>query len=568
MVDVVDLALAVAQIDQRADHREDVVLAQHAHGVLGGEIEPHVHLDAADRGEVVALRIEEQRVEHRLRGVERRRLARAHDAIDVEQRVLARHVLVDRQRVADIGADIDVIDVEERQFLVAGVVQRLQRLLGDLLAGLGVDFAGLRVDEVFGDVMADQFLIGHPQRLEALFGELARLAHGELLAGFEHDLAGVGVDQIVDRLVAAQPVGIERHAPAVLGALVRHLLVEGVEDLFAAHAERIEQRRHRDLPAPVDARMNDVLGVELDVEPGAAIGNDAGGEQELARRMRLALVVIEEHAGRAMHLRDDDALGAVDDEGAVVGHERNVAHVDILLLDVLDRLGAGLLVDIEHDQAQRHLERRGIGHAALAALVDVVFRPFEFVFHEFEHRGVGEIGNREHRLEHGLQALVGPAALRLHHQQELVVGRLLNLNEVRHLRDFLDFSEKLANALPTDKRLRHHVLSLNRTIGLEPPDSTRCLEPCRSAASRRSRRLSRRPQSIATVGTGVEPPYCSDSASNANSVLARRSLVMTVISAKNPKSPLSTVHGVYSFTKSRAPLFAPILAPLAGTSLK
>jgi len=41
--------------------------------------------------------------------------------------------------------------------------------------------------------------------------------------------------------------------------------------------------------------MHDVLGVELDVEPRAAIGNDAGGEQQLAARMRLALVVIEEN---------------------------------------------------------------------------------------------------------------------------------------------------------------------------------------------------------------------------------------------------------------------------------
>ena len=119
--------------------------------------------------------------------------------------------------------------------------------------------------------MADQLLVGHAQRLEALLGELARLAHGELLAGLEHDLAGVGVDQIVDRLVAAQAVGIERHAPAVLGALVGDLLVEGVEDLLAVHAERKQQRRHRNLPAAVDARMDDVLGVELDVEPGAAI---------------------------------------------------------------------------------------------------------------------------------------------------------------------------------------------------------------------------------------------------------------------------------------------------------
>ena len=233
--------------------------------------------------------------------------------------------------------------------------------------------------------MADQLFVRHPQRLEALLGELARLAHGQLLAGLEHDLVGVGVDEIVDRLVATQAVRIERHAPAFFGALVRYLLVEGVEDVFAAHAERIEQRGDRDLPPPVNTRVNDILGVELDVEPRTAIRNDASREQKLARRVGLALVVIEEHSGRAVHLRDDNAFGAVDDEGAVIGHERNVAHVDILLLDVLDRLGAGFFVDIEYDQAQRDLERRSVSHAALTALIDVVFRPFEFVFHEFEH---------------------------------------------------------------------------------------------------------------------------------------------------------------------------------------
>ena len=45
--------------------------------------------------------------------------------------------------------------------------------------------------------------------------------------------------------------------------------------------------------------------------------------QQLARAVRLAAVVVEEHARRTMQLRDDDALGAVDDEGAVLGHERH-----------------------------------------------------------------------------------------------------------------------------------------------------------------------------------------------------------------------------------------------------
>jgi hypothetical protein len=161
----------------------------------------------------------------------------------------------------------------------------------------------------------------------------------------------------------------------------------------------------------------------------------------------LALVVIEEHAGRTVHLRNDDALGAVDDERAVVRHQRDVAHVDILLLDVLHGAGAGLFVDIEHDQPQLHLERRGIGHAALAALVDVVLRRVEFVGDEIELRGVGEIPDREHRFEHGLKALVRAAARRVLHHQELVIGCLLNLDEVRHLCDFLIFPKNFRTRL-------------------------------------------------------------------------------------------------------------------------
>src|SRR5579864_4950283 len=174
--------------------------------------------------------------------------------------------------------------------------------------------------------------------------------------------------------------------------------------------------------------------------------------------MGLAFVVIEEHARRAVHLRDDHALGAIDDERAVVGHERNVAHVDVLLLDILDRARAGLLVDIEDDKAQRHLERRSVSHAALAAFIDVIFRRLELVADEFELGGVGEVGDREHRLEHRLQALVGTPASGLLDEQELVVRCLLNLNEVRHLCDFLDLTKELADPFATSERLCHRGL--------------------------------------------------------------------------------------------------------------
>ena len=135
VVDVVDFALAVAQVDQHPDHGQDVFLAQNAHGVGDVEVETHVHLDAADGREVVALGIEEQRVEHRFGRIHGRRLTRTHDAVDVEQRVLTVLVLVDGERVADIGADIDMVDVENRNFVETGRQDDAERLLVDLVAG-------------------------------------------------------------------------------------------------------------------------------------------------------------------------------------------------------------------------------------------------------------------------------------------------------------------------------------------------------------------------------------------------------------------------------------------------
>jgi len=114
-------------------------------------------------------------------------------------------------------------------------------------------------------------------------------------------------------------------------------------------------------------------------------------------------------------------------------------------------------------QAQRHLQRRCIGHAALTALVDIVLWRLEFVADELQHRGAREIRDRKHRPEHGLQTFVQPSADGFIDHQELVVRRLLNLDEVRHLRDFLDVTEELANPFATREcLLRHRGLSFRR----------------------------------------------------------------------------------------------------------
>ena len=167
----------------------------------------------------------------------------------------------------------------------------------------------------------------------------------------------------------------ELEAQQVLGDLPEQLaladqdavpLVEGLQDVrVGLEAQRAQEHRGQELALAVDAHVQQVLGVVLELHPAPAVGDDLRREQALLR-------LREEHARRAVELADDDALGAVDDEGAVLGHQRDVAEVDLLLLDVADGLAAGLGVLVPDHQADGDLERHREGHAALLALVHVV----------------------------------------------------------------------------------------------------------------------------------------------------------------------------------------------------
>ena len=185
--------------------------------------------------------------------------------------------------------------------------------------------------------------------------------------------------------------------------------------------------------------------------------------------MGLAPVVVEEHARRAVHLRDDHPFGAVDDEGAVVRHQRHVAHIDVLLLDVADRPRAGIVVEVEDDQAQGYLQRRGVGHAPLLAFLDIVFGLLELVFHEFELRLVGEILDRKDGRQHLLQArLAAPlrAGVAL---QESFIGGALHVDQIRNRRHLADMAEILANPLAARKRHRHVRSTLFHADGRSAP---------------------------------------------------------------------------------------------------
>ena len=107
---------------------------------------------------------------------------------------------------------------------------------------------------------------------------------------------------------------------------------------------RAQQDRDRQLALAVDADEDLALLVDLELEPRAAGRHQVRGED-------LLLAVLGLHhvgARRTDELRDDDALGAVDDERAALGHPREVAHEDRLLADL-----AGLVVDERDGDGQR-----------------------------------------------------------------------------------------------------------------------------------------------------------------------------------------------------------------------
>jgi hypothetical protein len=240
--------------------------------------------------------------------------------------------------------------------------------------------------------------------------DVAHVARVDALVLGDNDLAFT-VGDVEARDFTTQTLGNELEFGAI-GAqrkVVEHKEVG--KNLLNGHADRLQQDRDRHLAATIDAEEQDVFRVELEIQPGATVRNDAGREQQLAGRVRLAAVMFKEHARRAVQLRHDDALGAIDHEGASGGHERQFTHVHFLFLHFLDdRLGRRFLV--QNHQAHLGTQRRGKGQAALLAFLDIERRVTQHVGQEFETRKAIVRNDGENGRKGRLQPLV--LALRRH----------------------------------------------------------------------------------------------------------------------------------------------------------
>ena len=105
---------------------------------------------------------------------------------------------------------------------------------------------------------------------------------------------------------------------------------ETLGDLLGGPAERLEQHGDGLAALAVDAHADGVALVHVELQPGTAARDHLDGVQGLLGG--LVDGGVEVHAGAAHELAHHDTLGAVDDEAALVGRDREVAHEDGLRL--------------------------------------------------------------------------------------------------------------------------------------------------------------------------------------------------------------------------------------------
>src|SRR3954447_22394791 len=295
----------VRQVDQALNEREDVLRREDAHVVRHIHAEPLVELVAADLRQVVALRVEEERLEQVARVVERRRLTGTLLLEDLDQGLVLAggRILLERVR------DVDRVPEQLHDRLVRAGVElpaRRRVLFGERAQERRDRELALPVDTRVDDALLVDLELepratrGHEVGREDLLGRVLRLH--QVGAGAAHELRHDHALGAVDD--ERPPLGHHRevaHEDRLLADLAR-LLVD-------------EADRHRERSLVGQVLLTALLDGEL--RRAEQVVGELDGERAgvvLDRRDvvdRLAEAVVQEPLERG--LLDVDQVGEVED---------------------------------------------------------------------------------------------------------------------------------------------------------------------------------------------------------------------------------------------------------------
>ena len=161
MVDVIDDTLTVSDIHQRGQHSYDVFFIKRATASDLITTQTTVELHSSNARQIVTVCREEQVLEKVLSRLLRGRLARAHHAIDFNQRLELIPRAVTGQRIGDKRTTIDLIGVDRFDRIDAFLTQAVQHFFGQLAIALEQDFATGSINNRLSNASPHEVLIGY-----------------------------------------------------------------------------------------------------------------------------------------------------------------------------------------------------------------------------------------------------------------------------------------------------------------------------------------------------------------------------------------------------------------------
>ena len=321
-------------------------------------------------------------------------------------RILSGHTLADHalhtaqtsaQLVLDQLADLTDTTVAEVVDIV-DVHAQIHILTITLARELGV--AGMQRDQILDggdDVFARQAAIVDILLQAKLAVDLVTADAGQIVTlGVEVE----GIQQIAAsfrrRSVGRADLAVQIGQSLVLGlhGLLgervhdQRVILEGVGDLVFGHADGHEEHDGGLLALTIHAHAEHITLVDLKLEPCATARNNLSAKNFLVGSTILATV--EVHARRTHQLRHDHSLGTADDEGAVRGLQREIAHEHGLGFDFT---GVAVL------ELSVHVQRSRVGVILLLALLYGVARFLEIRIGEGQAHGLSEVLDRRDLLE-------------------------------------------------------------------------------------------------------------------------------------------------------------------------
>ncbi len=324
--------------------------------------------------------------------------------------------------------------------------------------------------------LANQVFGRHPKRSDPGLLQLSNMARSDSAPLL--DQHGVADTNIKTGQLAAEPLRYQLKRDLIAGQMKDVMVKKQLQHFAGLHTQSAEQDSDRQLPPAIDAGVQQILGIKLEIQPRSPIRNDPRRIEDLAGRVRLAAVMIEKDTRRAMHLGNNHPLRTVDHERPILGHERQFAHVDFLLLDFFRNLVGRRAVLVEQNESHLHSERGRIGNSPLLTFLDVERRFAEPIVHVFQPRVTRIALDWKNRLERRMN----PSLLTLCgwnvELQKLAIGIKLYRQQVRHFLHCWQLGEILAKTLFFGERVRHGIIPRRF---------------CRPAEERRRSRKARKP---------------------------------------------------------------------------